>query len=221
MSWLDVKKVDPQPVLRLLFFPLALLYYEAVLAIFTGTALWHKWGYVVAFSVAIGLVFHLVASAPSTAKWSKRVGVLLLVIPALWFITEALIWQSFRVFMSPFFMGENAEGVAGSYALRIGRIVLSGLPLFAVYALPSIAYLLLHKRVPYVRLHIGRALVVVLAIALTQGGALAVIRLDNRALVPDATYYGSGFLFDAAVPRFGLLSATRLDVMYALFGAPT
>ncbi|MDR2620736.1 MAG: LTA synthase family protein [Propionibacteriaceae bacterium] len=192
-----------------------------MLAINTGTALWSKWGYVAAFSLVFGGGCYLIANIPTTAKWSRRIGLILLVMPALWFITQALIWQSFRVFMSPFFLGENAEGVADSYALRVARIVASGAPLAALYALCPLAYLLLERRVPYVRPPFAQMLAMVMAMLAINGATVAAINIDQRSLIPDATYYGSGFMFNAAVPRFGLLTATRLDLEYALFGTPS
>jgi len=204
-----------------LFFIAAAIFFEFFLGVMCRT---HSFRFltVFLFSVSAGLVMFGISSLSMSNRINKWIGFALLTVIAIVFIGEYMIRSTFMSFLDIEFIFENAGGAANDFSEMVSSAILSGLWLFLVYAIPAAGYLLLvkYKKVDTKGLSPRGVLAVILLIAVFWGFGRLTVAANDVEIITDSEYYGEMFETDAAVPRFGLLTAIRLDVEYLMFGRP-
>lgn len=207
-----------KPLLSLLFFPVTVLYHELLLRLFDRDVPFFTPALVriFLFSVAAGLAIFLVLDLLPWRRAARVAGGVLVALGGVILCVERGCRSMFGVYYGLTFMGGMAGDVMGNFASTIWDVVLDILPFLLLAFLPLAAYCLL-----------GRAIVPQGGqIALVRGllaGGMAVCQLAAfliSSLGGAGSYYTYDFTANTAIPQFGLVSALRLELEYALFGQP-
>ena len=208
--------------LEIALFPAVFLYDELLLRAFSGGSISHSLWTVLAAAGAAGL-FAAFLTSFGKAPVRRAVRGILLLLSAVWFITQTLLNRVYAMYFSPATIGTGAEGVASEYADMVQRTVLLGIPVILLYLLPLFLYLAVCVRsrkhpaenVPQVSKR---------AAAIRTGALLCCALVLHFAVVytgktgRDSDLYTSAYTFDNATRAFGLLTSTRLDVQHLILG---
>lgn len=210
------RETRPKQLYRLFFIPLVILWFELVLRIFCGTGLFRDFFSAVLFSVSIGSILTGLTSL-FVKKVNRILIITILFIIAFWFVTEAVLYDSYGVFMTFGSMRTGAAGVTGNYGGNLLRAVLFGVPKYIIFCVPVILYIIFGKkyissrrRKPY---YAGTILAAAIIFHLL---ALFGVRLEG-----EWNKYKGNFNFSTATSSFGLMTGTRLNVKYAVTGGDT
>ena len=211
--------------LPLLFFSLVLLYDEFLLRLFAGPGTFRSPQYAILTAVSAGLFCTLITSFGKSFLRSLMRSILLL-LSAVWFIIQTLLNRVYAMYFPAESIRTGAGGVASQYSGMLFRTILLDIPVILLYLLPLIAYaavsLYLRKNHRYesvpaslpVRTSVLRSGSLLLSACLLQFAAVSA-----EAGGKDADVYASAYTFDNATRTFGLLSSTRLDLKYLLWGS--
>ena len=217
-------KTYRQGLWQLLVFPCFLLWCEALLRVFSGVGL--TMSPVPAALAAAGtgalvsLFLWLVGQASQRAAWIA--GILLSILTGLHFAAASVLRTVFATYMTPGNMVVGAGNVIRNYGDEFRRGLLAGTFRFVLFLFPCIAAVsLLLKQARGTsgtsapgNPELAPALLLAAGILLTGGSAAAAASGANARL------YGAQYSYHSAVEAFGLLTATRLDLQYKLFGNP-
>ena len=203
---------------RQMFFPVAICYMELVLRLWDSGRFWGSGLiYIILFSVGAGLVINFVISL-----FPLRVGrVLNLVFLSgitLLFLVQTVFYSIFRTYLEVEAVGMAGMVLADFYAETVRGIGRSILPvLFLLIPLILLCVTGRWKRQP-IRPNEKKwtALAAVLLHVLVIGSIL----LNNTGTLSLRAIYQERFVLPLAIQNFGMLTGTRLDVQYSLFGRP-
>lgn len=201
-----------------LFFPAALLYHELLLRAFNsgGEFFSRPLLPIVLFAAAGGLALRLLlcllpgerprfaVSAVLTLLWTVLVG------------TEYCLKSFFKIYFGVSYIAHMTNQVVGDFAGTMLEIIAARVPFILLDMIPLVLLVLWRKKLLGGSRPVKRQVLLSLAVLVLCQAAGSLWGL----LGPDKQVYRSGFTTDAAVPRFGLLSAVRLEGEYALFGLP-
>ncbi len=206
-----------QELLPLLFFPCLLLWDELLLRIFSGVGM--SMSPLAAALAAAGTGALLSLPVYAVRRRSAQAGlaalVVLAVLTAFCFAVESMIRTVYLTYMTPANLAAGADSVLENYRDEFLRSLLPGTLRFVLLLLPLAAYLAVPASVRrpgrFAPLRIP-AVLIAAALLLTGGSALAARTGANAPL------YDTQYSYNAAVEAFGLLTASRLDLQYRLFG---
>jgi len=203
------------------FFCLAVLYAEVCLSLMSKAAPFRFWT-VACFSVSAGMLLYLVTSFFKSGKVNFRIGFVIMLFFAIFFIGEYMIHSTFALFLDLEFIFGNAENAAGDFADMVKSTIIAGLYAFPVFAVPLIAYGLLSRyaKIAPKKLNLKEILVTVLLIVTFWALGLWSVSSNKDGVVTDKEYYTSMFDSDHSVPRTGLVTTLRLNIKYLIFGKP-
>lgn len=205
----DGSKRFSVPWLRVLYMPLAFIYFEILLRAFCGTGIFTNLIYPVLFGIAFGLFLDFVTMIfPKVVN--RILSILALLLGGIYYIVECLILRSFTTYMTLHAVLTGAGGVTTGYSSDLIRAIVTGIPVIILFLLPAIFYIILdiRKKVS-VRCSIPAAIVILICAVLCQGvGVLAASHGSSRAK------YTSQYNFNTAIRTFGLVTGTRLDVQH-------
>ncbi|MBR0398859.1 MAG: LTA synthase family protein [Eubacterium sp.] len=181
--------------------------------IFTGTGLFFGLFYLLGFSFVSGLL-----TAVLTTVFSETVnrvlagsiaGVLLF-----YFSLEYLVYDAFGKYMTPRNIFLGAGDVTGNYGGTVLTALLRGILKILVFALPLIWYKWRGEKIlPELRTSPGAALVFA-AFAMILLGVFSLAASTGKS----KNEYVTRYEFSRAASSFGLLTGTRLELKYSLFG---
>ena len=200
----------------------SVLYYELLLKLLTGGS-FSACAVVemFCFSLSFGSVVFLLSGWFKSKQANRWVGFAFMFLIAVYFLVQYFVRQTFTVFMEPEFMVSMTENVIGSYSGKIVSIIFHGLPVILLYFVPSVGWLIMTGRTHGVRRSTPhmRMFSLICAILLHIVGFMGVY-VQSSGAVTDYELYTSGFQFNNAVPRLGLVRSTALDLRYLVFGIP-
>lgn len=207
-----------------LLFPLAIIYMEALLRLLNHVPFWTNLGYPLFFGLAGGWMLAGVCEL-FKRKTRRKLSIVLLSILTVVYILQCLINRSYEVYMSISDILHGAEGVTTGYTNVFLRVILYSIPIMILFAVPLVCYILLsspkrkvnHRKETAAtmkdrRLRGAGALVLGLILMIAAAAAAQNGAMKSR--------YGAHFAFNSATRTFGLLTSTRLDIQYMIFGKP-
>ncbi len=175
------------------------------------------------FTIAGEVLTHLFAALFMTfiitmlpsEKANRWIGFAILEIATIYYIAAYFTDNSFKVFMNLKTMLTGAEDVMTDFSDRIAVLLTKGLPVILLFHVPALVYLFLGKKL----LCFKKAGIKLNLISIAAGVVMLVLSnvLFMNAPVVSASYK-ENYEYDSAVRNLGLISATELDVRYALFG---
>ena len=206
-AWLDA-----------LFFPGAVLYGELLLRLFVAdipffsAALFR----VLLFSLATGLFVYTLLSLIPKRQVRRGIAIALLVIGAVILCVQYCCKGFFRIYF-PFLYVLNMSGQAtADFSGNIADVMLSSIPFILLSFLPTILLIVFRKHFfTHKPAHLGSRIVVVVLVVILQISGIVISSFGNTQ--PLYTY---NFSTNEAIPEFGVLTAMRLEIQYAIFGNP-
>lgn len=193
-------------------FPIAMIYFEVLLRICTGTGVFRHLIYPILFGLATGFLLTFITSLFQRDR-SRKISIGILSVVALFFTIECFVKKSFQWYLPISGIFSGAGDVAGNYVSEVFRTVLHGIPVILLFFIPVIFYGLLGKK--YIPAKQMKIVCAVRYLGYSVFFLLAAIGLAN--IGSSAAKYHSQFKFDTATEYFGLLTSTRLEIKYNLF----
>ncbi len=205
-----------QTLLRVLFFPILLLYLELVLHIYMKTNLSYLPIYLV-FSLAAGFLFSAI-----TLPFRRRLNGILVKVLAIFFplifsieIIAKIILQSYYPFST---IGTAAGNRLTDYLGVIIPTVLSNIPLLLALFLPTILLFLFGRRfMGYERFDVRFAGLVLAAAIIFHVVGLGVIHLPWSGDITPKQLYQVDTNINDQVEQLGLWTMLRLDLKHIVF----
>lgn len=217
-SQLETPAASRHP-LRWLFFPLALLYHELLLRAFDSSTVFFDAALAptALTALGLGLLISLLANALPCRRVSRWAALILTLLWTVCVCVEYCCKSYFKSYFALTFMVTMTGHVVGDFAGTIPDVVLPRLPFILLALVPPVLAIVLRRRiVPEASMGRRGLLVLALLALLTLGGGDAIGRFG-----PSAALFTYDFNTNSAVPRFGLNTALRLELTYAVTGVPT
>jgi hypothetical protein len=194
------------------FFPAAILFMELVVRIYCfGFYLDRGIIYIILFSAAAGLAAAIIGSV-WTPGVSRVVSAALLLLLTAVFCAQTVYFTIFDTFFALFSVTGAGDALGGFWPVALDGIRRSAVPLLLLL-LPFIVLCVFNKRLrPSRRPGIKAIIGAVAASVALQFGGTALVRRSDGGIMSDASVYSGSFSPDLTVPRFGLLTALRLDL---------
>ena len=206
------------PLLPALFFPAAIFYHELLLRAFDRSTPFFHMALLrtLLFSAAAGLVIALILDLLPWKTAARVTGGVLLGLGTVLFCVERGCRSTFGVYYGIGFMGEMAGDVAGGFASTVAEVALGLIPFILLALVPVVAFVLLRQRVvPDQSSELPVRIILAAVLAACQLTAYLLSTLG-----PVKSYYTYEFTANTAIPHFGLLTSARLELEYAVIGAP-
>ena len=197
-----------------LFLPLLMLYLGLFTRIFASVKFS---GFIMAacFDITAGVVFTFVALLFNKTIARYVIGVIASLL-SFWHAFNVVIQNSFQVYLPPGNVAAGAGNAAAEFGSSVFSAVIGSLLRILVLFLPSVLYWIFAKKIfvfPYLKkIHRGKLLDICLLVF-----AFCVVLCNVTSL---RASYRTNYTYDSAVRHFGVLTATRLDIQYKLFGSP-
>lgn len=207
------------PLLSILFFPAVIMYQELLLRLFDrdtgffGIALLR----LALFSLAAGLCLFLILDLLPWRRAARIAGGAALGIWTVLLCVERGCRSMFGLYFGLGFMGSMAGDVVGDFGGLVLQVALGLIPFILLSMIPLAAYIPLRQTV--IREE-GQELGARILLA----GGLVVCQLSGWALSAfggAASYYTYEYTANTGIPHFGLITTVRLELKYAVAGAPT
>ena len=206
------------PLMSMLFFPAAFLYQELLLRLFDrdvsffGMALLR----IALFSMAAGLCLFLILDLLPWRRAARIAGGAVLGAGTVLFCVERGCRGLFSLYYGIGFMGDMAGDVVGSFGALVLQAALDLLPFIALSLVPLALFIPLRQTVIRKRGQKPAARIILAA-------GLASCQLLGWALSAFggvSGYYTYEYNANTGVPHFGLITAVRLELEYAVMGMP-
>lgn len=195
-----------------LFFPCAVLYMELVLRAFTVERFFDRglW-YILLFSLAVGLVLAVIA-ALGGRRWNRVSGIAVTAAVFLLVGTQLVYYDIFKEYLTLFSLS-NAGEVLGEFWKDALLGIWHALPKLLVLVVPVALVSVFGGRfAPERRRGPGWIVGVLVLAVFCHLLANRLILSSTAGIMSDAYVYAETFAPKLAVPRFGIITTTRLDV---------
>ncbi|MDR3310556.1 MAG: sulfatase-like hydrolase/transferase [Oscillospiraceae bacterium] len=206
-----------KPLRSLCFYLFSFVYLELALAVASASGEIRLIP-VLLFSFCAGAIVFLLSSLTRSERVNFTVGFCSLLAVSLFFIAEYLIHSAFGTYFGLKTMFGEGANAAADFSDMFWSTIARGWFAFPLFLLPALVFASLHRAgmlsLPAYRLRL-EATALMFTIITFMFGLFAV-----RTSKEDYGVYRGDYDISAAVPRFGLVSALRLDVKYLLFGMP-
>lgn len=202
------------PALSLGWLFLCIIYYEIVFAIL----LRFRFGfYTAGFTLSFTALCTAIAYISKNNKVRIAVTGFVTVVPGLLYIAQLIY---FRMFGTLFIIDTlTLAGGAMTFTDIVAEQIFGNLIPIFIYMIPGLAYFIFVRKtvktVPAGRKIPIYCLIVSLIIGL---GTTVTVLLDNKDVLSARRIYLSEFVHERAMQKFGLLTATGLDIRYNVFG---
>ncbi len=206
------------PALSVLFFPAAVLYHELLLRLFDRDVPFFELALlrIVLFSAAAGLALSLILDLLPWRRAARIAGGAVLGLGAVLFCVERGCRAMFGLYYGVGFMGVMAGDVVGGFGSTVGRVVINLIPFILLSFVPLAAYILLRASVIPQQGKDSPVRIIMAAVLV----ACQLTAFLLSTLGPVKNYYTYEFTPNTAVPHFGLTTALRLELEYAVAGTP-
>ena len=218
-----VKKYIPEAV-SVLYFPLTLIYLEIALKIKAAPNAVTYWLPALLFSAAFGILIGAFCLM-IRSKTARYIATLLaLSAVCLYFTVEAFMQSAYQVFMTIDSIAQGTGGVLTDFSDTFFKAIKNGAWVILLFFMPVFLFLLIifAKGLAYEHRveHQHRLPVLIgslfMLMAFCIEGLIAVHSSPTMLGV-----YRDAYNFNNAVCSFGLVTGTRLDIQYSIFGDPS
>lgn len=218
-----VKKYIPEAV-SVLYFPLTLIYLEIALKIKAAPNAVTYWLPALLFSAAFGILIGAFCLMIRSKTARYIVTLLALSAVCLYFTVEAFMQSAYQVFMTIDSIAQGTGGVLTDFSDTFFKAIKNGAWVILLFFMPVFLFLLIifAKGLAYEHRveHQHRLPVLVgslfMLTAFCIEGLIAVHSSPTMLGV-----YRDAYNFNNAVCSFGLVTGTRLDIQYSIFGDPS
>lgn len=198
-------------IIKLIFFPILILYFETLLKVFIYEKVFNI-GYVYMwfFSIPIGLIFYLFSTG-FKEKTNKIIFYSIIIFLTLYYGTQIVYYSIFYTFTSFYSMFVGAGN-----ALQFTDIVFTALfnnifELTAIF-LPVILLTVFHKKIEFNTISKKNFLRIILSATVIQFTIVLLVLSSDTGMLSPSYLYSDTFLVVDSVDKFGLLTTGRLDI---------
>ena len=203
----------------LLYFVLSFWYFEVILALVTHTPFAsHLILAVLTFGTCAGLITYALATLFPGKHTGVIIGTVILFLTVVFFCVQTFCLQFYLNYMTISSLMAGTEGVVKHFAAEMFEMIRRGIGIILLYLIPVVLLLVLY-RLRVLDFSRPRAVwygVTVLAVAVLFLAGHFTARSDETG----RSRYASNYRYDTAVKTFGLITGSRLDLQYLLFGNP-
>jgi len=202
-------------ILKILFFPLLILYYETILRIFLFDAVFNMgYIYMCLFSFPLGLLFYLLSKA-FNEKTNKILFYGIVIFLTLYYGVQIIYYRIFNTFTSWYSILAGTGKVLWFKDIIISVLLDNIFELIIVF-LPLVLLLIFHRNLQFNKIIKRYAVNIALSALVMQTAiVIAVLSSDTGVLSP-SYLYSETFLVVESVDKFGLLTTGRLDIQNIL-----
>ncbi len=212
------RQKKPVKWLYLLFFPLTCLYWEVILKLSAGIPLFGSgWFFLLIFSLLTG-----VALTVPCCLWHKKVNravaYILTGVLTVWFGIQLVyhcIFDSFMIISNLGMAGDTAQFADAAFAY-----ILKCLFWIVLLLVPMAVLIASRRRMPFVCTPLPIAGLLAVGVVILHLLTIGILNLCNSGVPSLHSYYTDSFAVNPAIQRFGLLTSTRLELKYMIFGMP-
>ncbi len=206
------------PLLSALFFPCALLYHELLLRAFDRDVRFFSAGLLptLLFSLSTGFLVFAALDLIPAKRFSRAAGGVLMFLTIVVLCAERGIKGFFSMYYGVLAAMSTAGDAVTNFAEDTKLVILNLIPFILLALVPFVLYILFRKTVLRDRGQIW--LTRVLALFLAAMCFLFGFMFSNIGEMKP--YYTYDFTTNNGIPSFGLVTSVRLELQYALFGAP-
>ena len=201
---------DLRNILKAMFMPLLIIYFETVLKISTYDKVFNE-GFLLMclFSVPIGLLLYIISTG-FKEKTNKKIFLSIIAFLTFCYGAQMIYYKIFSTFAS-FYFFIGAKKAAQFYSILMDAIINNLVPLIFIL-LPIILTVVYHKKI-IISKNTGKVIIktAVLTAALQVVVIVLVLSMDEGML--SASYlYKDSFLVKNSIDKFGVLTTARLDI---------
>ncbi len=211
-----LQKISRLQLEHLFLFPVVFLWDELLLRLLTGMPLFSHLIYPIIFAISAGFICSAVTSL-FQKRINRRISIILLFISAVFFTLECILKNTYQVYFDIFGIVNGTGNVVGHYGNDVRNAIIGGIGVIILFFLPLLLYLWRGKeQMPASRFN-PLFVAAMVAFSFIIGG-VGVLFAGNLSSTKDM--YKGHFNYDTATQAFGLITSTRLDLSYGLFGNP-
>lgn len=211
-------------ILSYIFIPLTVLYLEIAVRIKCSIPVFQFFGILLLFSLSFGILLNFITLIPKNERIRKSVAIIAIFLLCLYYTVEAFICRAYQVFMNVAAIFLGTGGVVTDFSDSFFLTIKSGFFTIIAFFVPFIAFIVLCTtkkfdfdfKIPDIyktKTFIGLPSVSIIAFAI----ALIAVFSNQTAL----GLYRNAYNFNNATRSFGLVTGTRLDIQYEIFGNPS
>ncbi len=199
---------------HLFLFPVVFLWDELLLRLLNGLSLFSHCLYPIIFAISAGIFWSGITTL-FKRRINRYISIGILAVTALFFTIECIIKNTYQVYFDIFSIINGTGGVVGNYTGDLLNAIIGGIWVIFLYFLPLLLYLWRGRRqMPAPRYH--PLFAVVLVVGSMLFGGIGILFASNLPSTRDQ--YKGQFTYDEATQTFGLITSTRLDLKYGIFG---
>ncbi len=212
------QKLTKNEIISILYIPLTVIYLEFALRLKCEIELSLFALPLTVLSLTLGLILSVLTLLPKKATVRKAAAFAVVFLLCFYCTTEAFIRGNYQVFMTLSSIIEGTGGVLKDFTDPLIKAITGGFFAIVAMFLPAIVFgVLIRKKFEYEIGAQAKATVLSLlaagAFVLNIVGAKIILSGNNMLDI-----YRNAYNFDTAASSFGLLTGTRLDFQYSLFG---
>lgn len=215
------KKIKFSEIILFLYIPFTIIYLELALRIKCGIETFSFFVPVLFFSFSFGLFLSFIALLPKKAIIRKILCSVFIFVLCLYFTVEAFVSVSYQVFMTIDSIAKGTGGVLTDFSDAFFQAITGGFFAIAAMFLPLIIFIVLVCRKFDFSVSedkkFSASVIMLIAVMVFSVAGAKIVRSNSTML----GIYQNAYNFDKAVKSFGLVTGTRLDFQYGIFGNPS
>ncbi len=198
---------------RLFLFPALLIYLELLLRLFARRGFFRNLFYPVIFAIAAGLLLAIITSA-FNYKVNGLITMILMITLPLYYALQSFVQNAFKTYMTFGNILKGTGDVAQDFGGTLAKTIIFGIPKIVLFFLPTVLYI--RKRHALPKAHrLQRRTLLPMGACWLLISLIAVIAASHGKT---AGAYASEYNYNAATQTFGLVTSSRLNLKYAVFG---
>ncbi len=215
---LKSKKSVFSSIVSILYIPLTAVFLEIALCLKCKTDVFQFGVPAFLFAFSFGLLLCSISLLPKKEVIRKIISAVMIFAICLYFTVEAFVNGSYHVFMNIASIAQGTGGVLTDFSDAFFQAITGGFLSILAMFLPFIIFIVLTVlHFPYGVAVEKKSSVLISVLALfliTSVAGAKIVRSDSTMF----GIYRDAYNFDNAVKSFGLITGTRLDVQYEIFG---
>ena len=198
-------------ILKLLFFPLLILYYETILKVFIYDTVFNiGYVYMCMFSLPLGLLFYLLTTG-FNEKINKILFFLIISFLTLYYGTQLIYYRIFYTFTSFYSILVGTAKALGFIDVLINTLLGNIAELIAVF-LPMGLLVYFHRKIQFNKIPKNYIIKVAVSAVIMQSAIVLTVLSSDIGILSPSYLYSETFLVVESVDKFGLLTTGRLDI---------
>jgi lipoteichoic acid synthase len=198
-------------IIKLLFFPILILYFETVLKVFIYDTVFNiGYVYMCLFSVPLGMLFYLLATG-FNEKINKILFYSIVTFLTLYYGTQIIYFRIFNTFTT-FYSIFVGTGKALAFTDIIGSALLNNIPELIVVFAPLILLVYYRNRLEFNKTNKTYIIKIAVSAAIMQSAIVFSVLSSDVGILSPSYLYSETFLVVESVDKFGLLTTGRLDI---------